>query len=177
MKATKSTFSAAFLVLTLTALTASQTLLLAARSATEWSVQVEKIDPGDVSIEPAFQVAIYENLVDELGKSKQFKKVMRSGDRTANDVSQLLVLKTTVEAYSPGSETRRAVTTVSGATKIKVRSQLSTQNGQILREVSVAGDVRFFGGNLRATHNLAHNVANAIKPSTLPSPTSPAGEQ
>jgi hypothetical protein len=34
----------------------------------------------------------------------------------------------------------------------------------------VNGNVRFFGGNLRATHNLARNVASAIKQSTWPTP-------
>jgi len=30
----------------------------------------------------------------------------------------------------------------------------------------VNGDVRFFGSNLRATHNLAHNIGKAIKESS-----------
>jgi hypothetical protein len=32
----------------------------------------------------------------------------------------------------------------------------------------VAGNVRFIGSNLRATHNLAHSVAVTLKRSTLP---------
>ena len=35
-------------------------------------------------------------------------------------------------------------------------------------ENDVDGNVRFIGGNLRATHNLAHNVAATLKRSTLP---------
>jgi hypothetical protein len=57
---------------------------------------------------------------------------------------------------------------VSGATKLKVLSQLCTRDGQVVLERSIDGNVRFFGGNLRATHNLAHNAAKAIKQSTLP---------
>jgi hypothetical protein len=136
-----------------------------------WSVQVDRIEPGDVNIEAAFRVAIYENLLDELTKAKQFKQVLRSGDRNANGVSDLLILKTTVAGYTPGSETRRAVTTVSGATKLKVRTQLCTREGQVVLERVSDGNVRFFGGNLRATHNLARNVAHAIKQSTLPAPS------
>jgi hypothetical protein len=139
--------------------------------ATEWSVQVDKVDAGVVNIEPAFRIAIYENLLDELAKTKKFKEVLRDGNRNADGVPDLLVLKTTVEAYTPGSETRRAVTTVSGATRLKVRSQLCTRNGEVVFQREIAGDVHFFGSNLRATHNLARNVADAIKQSTLSEPT------
>jgi len=138
--------------------------------ATEWSVQVEKVVEGDVTIAPVFRIAIYENLLQQLAKSKQFKQVLRSGDRNADTVPNLLILKTTVESYSAGSETRRAVTTVSGATKLKVRSDLCTREGQTVLEREVNGNVRFFGENLRATHNLARNVANAIKQASLPQP-------
>jgi len=135
-----------------------------------WSVQVDKIDPGDVNIEPAFRIAIYENLLEELAKTKHFKQVFRSNDRQANSVADVLILKTMVQSYTPGSETRRAVTTVSGATKLNVRTQLCKRDGQVVLEQVVNGNVRFFGGNLRATHNLAHNVAQTIKQSNLPEP-------
>ena len=77
----------------------------------------------------------------------------------------MLILKTTVVKYTPGSETQRAVTTVSGATKLTVRSQLLTRDGKIVLERTVNGNVRFFGSNLRATHNLARNIAKVIKQS------------
>jgi hypothetical protein len=131
---------------------------------------VDKVKPGNVNLGPSFRVAIYENLVHELAETKQFEEVLRSGDRTANSFPDLLILKTTVEAYTEGSETRRAVTTVSGATKLKVRSQLCTREGQVVLERELNGNVRFFGGNLRATHNLAHNIAQAIRQSKLPEP-------
>ena len=136
----------------------------------QWSVEVDRVDAGGLAIAPEFEVAIYENLLDELVKTKQFSTVLRSGDRAANDVSALLILKTRVESYTPGSETKRAVTTVAGATKLKVRSQLCTREGQVVLERVVDGNVRFFGGNLRATHNLARNVAKAIKQSPLRQP-------
>ena len=142
-----------------------------------WSVQIEKVDPGDVSLDPSFGVAIYENLLEEVAKTKQFREVFRCGDRNANDVPGLLILKVTVQKYTPGSETRRAVTTVSGATKLNVRIQLSTRDGRQVLEQSVEGDVRFIGNNLRATHNLARNVAVALKRSTLPEPTVLASAQ
>jgi hypothetical protein len=134
----------------------------------QWSVQVEKVDPANVAIERSFRDAIYENVLQELAKAKQFKQVFRSGDRNAKEVPRLLILKTTVQAYTPGSETERAVTTVRGATKLNVRIQLSTREGHLVQEHVVAGSVRFIGNNLRATHNLAHSVAATLKKSSLP---------
>jgi hypothetical protein len=134
----------------------------------QWRVEVNPIDAAGSSIAPEFKIAIYENLLTELTKAKQFSAVLRSGDSSANGVSNLLILKTTVESYTPGSETKRAVTTVTGATKLKVQSQLCTKDGRVVLERVVDGNVRFFGGNLRATHNLARNVVKAIKQGTLP---------
>ena len=135
-------------------------------SSTLWSVQIDQVDPGNLDLASSLQIAIYENLVEELKKRKQFLQVFREGDLNSSEVPNLLVLKTTVEKYTPGSETRRAVTTVSGATKLSVRSQLLTREGKVVLERTVNGDVRFLGSNLRATHNLAHNIAKTIKQSS-----------
>ena len=132
-------------------------------SAPQWTVQVEKIDSGHLDLAHSFQLAIYENLLEELNKTKKFKAVLREGDRKASEVSSLLILKTTVVKYAHGNETRRAVTTVSGATKLTVRTQLLTREGEIVVDRTVNGNVRFFGSNLRATQNLARNIAKAIK--------------
>lgn len=134
-------------------------------SGTQWSVQVDKTNPGDLQLAYSVQVAIYENLLQELNKTKRFKQVFRDGDRNASEVPNLLILHTTVEKYAPGSETRRAVTTVSGATKLSVLSQLVTREGKIVFERRVNGNVRLFGSNLRATQNLARNMAKQIKQS------------
>ena len=135
---------------------------------------MDKVNPGDLEIAQSFQVAIYENLLQEMDRTTQFQQVFRDGDRRASDVPNLLVLKTTVEKYSPGSETKRAVTTVSGATKLTVRSQLCTREGKVIAEHTVNGNVRFFGSNLRATHNLARNIAKEMKKSSWPAEHPPA---
>ena len=147
---------------------------LSAETTAHWSVQVIKVDPGEINLAPSFQIAIYENLLEELSKTKQFKQVLRDGDRNAADVPDLLILKTTIERYTAGSETRRAVTTLNGATKLTVRTQLFTRDGKIILERTVNGNVRFMGSNLRATHNLARNVGKAIARSSLPKPPSAA---
>jgi len=131
--------------------------------AQKWSVQVDRIDPGNTTLDPCFSDAIYENLLRQLPKSKRFKNVLRSGDRNANEVPDVLVLKTIVEKYSPGSETRRAVTTVTGATKLKVHIQLITRNGRVVLDHVVVGNVWFLGENLRATNKVATNAAKILK--------------
>ena len=132
-------------------------------SSSEWSIEVDEVDPGEVFIEPAFRAAIYENLLHEVAKVKTFQQVFRNGDGDANSAARLLILKIRVEKYTPGSETRRAVTTISGATRVTVRSQLCTRQGQIVWERVVTANVRFIGGNLRVTNNLARNVAREMK--------------
>ena len=140
----------------------------AASSGQQWNVQVEKVDTGEVNIDPAFQVAIYENILAELQKTKKFEQVYRSGDRRAGTEDELLILKIKVQKFDAGSETKRAVTTVAGATKIKVESSLQTRSGQVVKEDVVNAAVRFFGNNMRVTHNLARNIAKDVKKSTLP---------
>jgi hypothetical protein len=137
-------------------------------SSIQWSVQVERIDPGDLGLAHSFQIAIYENLLEELKKTKRFKYVLREGDRKASEIPDSLILKTTVVKYTPGNETQRAVTTVSGATKLTVRTQLITRDGKLVLDRTVQGNVRFFGSNLRATHNLARNIAKVIRQSAWP---------
>jgi len=61
--------------------------------AQQWSLQVDKVNPGNVIIERSFTDAIYENLLQELAKTNQFKQLYRSGDRNATDVHRLLILK------------------------------------------------------------------------------------
>ena len=138
--------------------------------AQKWSVQVDRVDPGATTLDPAFSNAIYENLLQAFTKSKQFKDVFRSGDRNANDVPGVLLLKVLVEKYSSGSETRRAVTTVTGATKLKVHVQLVKRNGQVVLERTVDGNVRFMGDNLGATNKVANKAAKILNESPLPTP-------
>jgi hypothetical protein len=150
----------------------AQPLRLSAESAAQWTVQVSKVNPGAVGLAPSFQIAIYENLLQELSKTKHFKGVLRDGDQKAANATDLLLLKTAVEKYTAGSETRRAVTTVTGATKITVNTQLSTPEGKIILERTVHGNVRFMGSNLRATYYLARNIAKTIKKSAPEPPSS-----
>jgi len=43
-------------------------------------VAVESVDLGDVNLDPYFADAVYENLLQELAKTNQFRQVFRDGD-------------------------------------------------------------------------------------------------
>jgi hypothetical protein len=164
----------------------------------QWSVQIDEVDSGDVSSDPLLAAEIHEDLLGELGKTKKFKHVLRSDDRNANSVPDLLTLKTTVLVYPPSSEPNRTTAddvglfgvvprlfikfwgraTVSGSSKLKVRIQLYTREGHLVMEDVLERDVHFIGNNLRATQKLAHNLAVSLNRSTLPelATTSPGQE-
>ena len=57
-------------------------------SAAHWSVQVDQVDSGNLDLAYSFQIAIYENLVEELNKTKQFQQVFRDGDAKSRRVSE-----------------------------------------------------------------------------------------
>jgi hypothetical protein len=122
-------------------------------------IQVATIRSDDVAVPAEFQVALYENLVRQLEK-RGFRHVYRDGDRDAAGVANVVVLHSTVRRFKPGSEKARQVTTVAGATSISIHCQFTNPEGQPLLEQDVTGQVRFFGGNLRATYDFAKKASH-----------------
>ena len=53
----------------------------------------------------------------------------------------------------------RDVTTVAGATSIRVHCEFTDKDGQLLLARDINGKVRFFGGNLKATNDFAKKAA------------------
>ena len=133
-----------------------------AATATPWAIQVEPVAAEEGKLPPDFAMAIYEKLIQEIGKTNKFQQVFRSGDRRAADVPNLLILTTKLEKFERGSQTKRAVTTVAGATKVSVRAQLATRDSQIKMDKTAGGTVRLFGENIKATQSLAQNIAKQI---------------
>ena len=127
------------------------------------SIQVLQLDQGDLVLPPEFRMAVYENLITQLGKSGMFEHVYRNGDRDAASAPGLVVLRTKVEAFKKGSEQERAVITVAGWTSITVKVQVESPDGKVLLTRDLRGKVRFFGGNLRATLDLSKNVAKLVR--------------
>ena len=78
-------------------------------------------------------------MIFQLTKTKKFQHVYRSGDRSAANVPDLVILRLIPQAFKAGSQKQREVTTVRGATSIKVKIQFTPRDGKILREKVVEG--------------------------------------
>ena len=131
-------------------------------TAVPWAIQVEPVSAEEGKLPPDFAMAIYEKLIEDIARTNKFQQVFRSGDRRASEVPNLLILTTKLEKFERGSQTKRAVTTVGGATKISLRAQLATRDSQIKMDKTAQGTVRLFGENLKASQDLAKNIANMI---------------
>ena len=130
------------------------------------AIQIERTNPPEGLVIPEdFRVATYENVILQVEKTKKFQHVYRSGDRSAADVPDLIILHLVPEAYKAGSQKKREVTTVAGATSIKVKVTFTDKTGKVLMEKDIQGRVRFFGENLRATYDLAKKVAQVVNES------------
>jgi len=127
------------------------------------AIEVHMIQAGDIRLPAEFQVALYENLVQELQKNGGFSQVYRDGDRNAANASGLIVLHTTVTGFKKGSELERDVTTVGGATSITIHCQFTDKEGKVLLERDITGKVRLIGDNLKATDDFAKKAATVAQ--------------
>lgn len=127
------------------------------------AIQIVLVDTRDVDVPAEFRYAMYEHIIQQVRKSGTFPKVFRGGDRAADAVPDLVTLHTTVEKFTEGSQTKREVTTVGGATKVDVTTTLTARDGRTLIDQKVSGKVRFFGENLAATNDLAKRIAKLLK--------------
>jgi hypothetical protein len=127
------------------------------------AILVKKIVSSEVKLPAAFQYAIYEYTIEEIKKSGRFQTIYREGDSAAAGAADLLTLETDATGFKEGSARERQVTTVAGATTIKVHMKLLDKDGKVVLESDVQGKVRFFGENLRATYALAKSIAKVLK--------------
>jgi hypothetical protein len=123
------------------------------------AIQVVMVQSDEVKLPLPFQLSLYEQLIEQLTKTGKFQHIYRDGDKAAGDASDLLVLQSNVYGFKQGSEEKRQVTTVSGATQIKVHVKFVDKSGKTLLEQDIIGNVRFIGGNLRATFDFAKKAA------------------
>ena len=126
------------------------------------ALKVEMIQSDEIALPAAFQVAVYENLIQQLEKKASFLHVYRDGDRDAANIPNLVVLHTTVSGFKKGSERMRQVTTVAGATSITIHCRFTSVDGKVLLDKDVNGNVRFFGDNLRATYDFAKKASALV---------------
>jgi hypothetical protein len=122
------------------------------------AIKVVIVDSNEIKLPAEFQVSLYEDLIQQLQKKGGFH-IYREGDRNAENAADLVILHTTVRGFKEGSERLRQVTTVAGATSINVHCAFTDKDGKTLLEQDIKGNVRFFGGNLRATYDFAKKAA------------------
>ena len=127
------------------------------------SIQIQPMVTGDVPIPPDFRVAIYENLIAQIQKTGKFQHVYRSGDKDAASAPDLVTLRTTAQSFKEGSQKKREVTTIAGATSITLQVHITDHAGQTLVNRDVVGKVRFFGENLGATYDFSKKVATIVR--------------
>jgi len=123
------------------------------------AIQVEMIQSDEIKLPAEFQVSLYENLIQQLQKKGGFQHVYREGDQNAKTATNLVMLHSTVSGFKAGSEKLRQVTTVAGATSVTVHCVFTDKDGKPVLQSDVKGNVRFFGGNLRATYDFAKKTA------------------
>jgi hypothetical protein len=123
------------------------------------AIQVLMVQSDEVKLPIQFQLSLYEDLITQLVKTGKFAHVYRDGDKSAGEAADLVTLHSNVFGFKEGSEEKRQVTTVAGATQIKVHCQFTDKSGKTVFEQDVTGNVRFIGGNLRATFDFAKKVA------------------
>jgi len=123
------------------------------------AIEVKMIQAGEVALPGEFQVALYEDLIQEFEREGAYREVYRDGDRDTDKASDVISLYTTVTKFNHGSELERDVITVGGATSITVHCQFKAKDGAVLLERDIQGKVRLIGGNLKATDDFAKRAA------------------
>lgn len=153
-------FLSSFLMLSASAFVVAQAASKPKLSAS--AVQIAMLDLNDVEIPPEFRYAIYEQLVEKVQASAAFQKVYRADDRAAAGVPDLVTLHTKMEGFKEGSELKRKVTTVLGATSVEVTASVTAKDGKELLSKKLTGRVRFFGENLGVTNDIAKKVTKLV---------------
>jgi hypothetical protein len=134
------------------------------------AIQVLMIQSDEIKLPAEFQIALYENLIQQLQKQGGFQHVYR--DRNAGSAADLIVFHGTVRGFKKGSEMARNVTTVAGKTEIDIHCQFTDKDGKSVLEQDLKGKVRFLGGNLRATFDFAKKAAKMAHDNFVASQTS-----
>jgi hypothetical protein len=129
------------------------------------AIQIAMVEVGDVQIPAEFRYAVYERLVERVRASGAFRKVYRMGDHTADGIPDLVTLHTQVQTFKEGSQTKRELVTVIGATKVDVTASVTARDGHTLMNQQITGRVRFFGENLGVTNDLAKRITKLVQAS------------
>jgi hypothetical protein len=127
------------------------------------AIQIAMVETGDVQIPAEFRFAVYESLVERVRASGAFQKVYRAGDHAADVIPDLVTLHARIDAFTEGSQTKRELTTVLGATTVDVMASVTARDGRKLMDHKITGRVRFFGENLGVTNDIARRVTKLVR--------------
>ena len=133
------------------------------------AIQIAMVEAGDIQIPAEFRFAVYERLVQRVRESAAFPTVYRTGDHAADGIPDLITLHTKVESFKEGSQTKRELTTVFGATKVDVTAWVTARDGHTVMNQKITGRVRFFGENLGVTNDLAKRITKLVREAFLSS--------
>ena len=127
------------------------------------AIQIAMVETGDVKIPAEFRYAVYESLVERMRASGTFQKVYRMGDHAADGIPDLVTLHARIDAFTEGSQTKRQLTTVLGATSVDVMATVTSRDGRTLLDHKITGKVRFFGENLGVTNDIAKRITKLVR--------------
>ncbi len=137
-------------------------------------IQIEPLESGAASIPVEFIYTGYERLIERVRHDGEFQKVFRSGDREADGVPDLVVLRTKVARFKEGNQLLRELLDLFGWTSLDVTATIEGRDGGVLLTQNISGRVHFFGENLGVTNDLAKHIAKLLRESFPPATTAAA---
>ncbi len=126
------------------------------------NIMIMRPTSNELQLPDDFRMSIYEKTIANLNKTARFAHVYRDGEKVMDNTNDMVKVEIIVWGFKEGSARMRQVTTVMGATDIKVRVRCTDGSGKELMDRNVEGTVHFFGENLRATDDLAGNISTLI---------------
>jgi hypothetical protein len=133
-------------------------------------IQIEPPEAGSVNIPAEFLFTGYERMIERVRHDGEFQKVFRSGDREANSVADLVVLRTKVSRFKEGNQLLRELLDLFGWTSLDVTATIEGRDGNVLLTENLSGRVHFFGENLGVTNDLAKHIAKLLREKFQPAP-------
>ncbi len=126
-------------------------------------IQIEPPEAGSVSIPAEFLFTGYERLIERVRQDGEFQKVFRSGDRQADEIADLVILRTKVSGFRQGNQLLRELLNLVGWTSMDVTTTIEGRDGRVILNQSLSGKVHFFGENLGVTNDLAKHIAKLLR--------------
>lgn len=122
------------------------------------TIVAEPVTFLEKGIPASYRAVIYEGTVERLRKSNRFQRVVRTGDTTVANDSDLLKMEIFVQDFKVGNPRMRSLTFFAGATDIKARLRIVQADGTAVMDRLIEGEVSHFGENIEASDSLSKAV-------------------